>query len=94
MPKSAVADCLSRVFKGASVRQSPSVPDDVRGSMLEKGVAIESLSMLLWHKNIVIREKHYAPWIKSRQDELEAAVKKVMEVIENSGLIRFLFASR
>jgi len=32
--------------------------------------------MLLGHQNITVTQKHYAPWIKSRQDELEAAVKK------------------
>jgi integrase/recombinase XerD len=32
--------------------------------------------MLLGHASIVVTQKHYAPWIRSRQEELEAAVKK------------------
>jgi integrase/recombinase XerD len=45
-------------------------------AMLEKGVAIEGVSTLLGHHNITATQKHYAPWIKSRQEELKAAVRK------------------
>lgn len=45
-------------------------------AMLEKGVAIESVSKLLGHQNTMVTQKHYASWIKSRQDELEIAVRK------------------
>jgi integrase/recombinase XerD len=78
--RSAVKDwqrTLSRVFKAAGVKGNPHrFRTTFAVSMLEKGVAIESVSMLLGHRNIVITQKHYAPWIKSRQDELEAAVRK------------------
>ena len=68
---------LSRVFKDAGVRGHPHrFRTTFAVAMLEKGVAIESVSMLLGHQNITVTQKHYAPWIKSRQDELEAAVKK------------------
>jgi integrase/recombinase XerD len=45
-------------------------------AMLEKGVVIESVSIVLGHQNITVTQKHYAPWVKSRQEELEAAVRK------------------
>src|SRR5713226_67941 len=80
LPKSAVADwqrTLARVFKAAAVVGNPHrFRTTFAVAMLEKGVAIESVSMLLGHQNITVTQKHYAPWIKSRQDELEAAVKK------------------
>jgi site-specific recombinase XerD len=45
-------------------------------SLLEKGVSLENVSVLLGHSSIRVTEKHYAPWVKSRQDMLEAAVRK------------------
>jgi integrase len=45
--------------------------------LLQRGVSLEDVSVLLGHSSIRITEKHYAPWVKSRQELLEAAVKKV-----------------
>jgi len=44
-------------------------------SLLLKGVPITEVSMLLGHANTAITEKHYAPWVKSRQVRLEEMVK-------------------
>ena len=44
-------------------------------SLLQSGVSLETVSILLGHKNISVTQKHYAPWVKSLQDALEAAVK-------------------
>ena len=33
-------------------------------SLLEQGVAIETISMLLGHSGVKITEKHYKPWVK------------------------------
>ncbi len=33
-------------------------------------------SVLLGHSSLKITEKHYAPWVKARQEQLEAAVRK------------------
>ena len=30
----------------------------------------------LGHSSVRITEKHYSPWVKARQDQLERAVKK------------------
>jgi integrase len=43
--------------------------------LLTRGVPLETVSILLGHQNIAVTQKHYAPWVKSRQDALEAAVK-------------------
>ena len=32
--------------------------------LLEKGVSIETVSVLLGHSNIAITLKHYRPWVK------------------------------
>jgi integrase/recombinase XerD len=42
--------------------------------LLEKGVSLESVAALLGNC-VKVCEKHYAPWVKSRQDVLEKAVK-------------------
>ena len=44
--------------------------------LLLKGVPIEQVSVLLGHSSLKITEKHYSPWVKARQEQLEAAVRK------------------
>jgi integrase len=44
-------------------------------ALLEKGVPIETVSILLGHSSVSITEKHYAPWVRSRQLLLEKAVE-------------------
>jgi integrase/recombinase XerD len=50
------------------------VRDTFAVRLLEKGVPIETVSVLLGHSNIAITLKHYRPWVKSLQDKLETAV--------------------
>jgi hypothetical protein len=40
------------------------------------GVPIERVSVLLVHQSVRITEKHYSPWAKSRQEQLEADLRK------------------
>lgn len=44
--------------------------------LLLKGVPIDQLSILLGHSSLTVTEKHYSPWVKARQQQLEAAVRK------------------
>jgi integrase len=44
--------------------------------MLLAGVPLEQVSMLLGHKSVKITEKHYAPWVKARQEQMEQNVRK------------------
>jgi integrase/recombinase XerD len=44
--------------------------------LLEQGIDIETVAVLHGHSSSAITRKHYNPWVKSRQDQLEAAVRK------------------
>jgi integrase/recombinase XerD len=43
--------------------------------LLLKGVPIEQVSVLLGHSSLKVTEKHYAPWVKARQEQLEQSVR-------------------
>jgi site-specific recombinase XerD len=45
-------------------------------SLFEKGVQLETVSVLLGHSSIRVTEKHYRPWARSLQQNLETAVGK------------------
>lgn len=47
------------------------------------GVPIDQVSMLLGHKSVKITEKHYAPWVKDRQEQLAARVRNAWQVMES-----------
>jgi site-specific recombinase XerD len=42
--------------------------------LLEKGVPMEEVSKLLGHESIRTTERHYAKWVKGRQDRLDSLV--------------------
>ena len=44
--------------------------------LLVAGVPIERVSMLLGHSSVRITEKHYAAWVRARQEQLEADVRR------------------
>ena len=50
-------------------------------SLLLKGVQLPHVSILLGHASIKITERHYAPWVKARQEQLEAEVKKMWATV-------------
>ena len=74
-----------RVFKKVGETADPVVPnchphrfrDTFAVSLLLKGVALDSVSKLLGHSSIKITERHYAPWVKARQEQLEAEVRRI-----------------
>jgi len=45
--------------------------DTVAVKMLLAGVPLEKVSRLLSHKSIVVTERYYAKWVKSRLRQLE-----------------------
>jgi len=44
--------------------------------LLLAGVPLERVSILLGHTSVRITEKHYAPWVRERQEQAEADVKR------------------
>jgi site-specific recombinase XerD len=67
---------LKKVFVIAGIPDGHShrFRDSFAVSLLEKGVPLETVAALLGHKNILVTQRHYNPWVMSRQLALEAAV--------------------
>lgn len=42
--------------------------------LLQKGVPLEHVSKLLGHRSVTTTERHYAKWVKGRQDRLDSIV--------------------
>ena len=49
--------------------------------LLQAGVPMERVSVLLGHSSIKVTEKHYSPWVASRQEQLEADVRRTWEAV-------------
>ena len=55
----------------------PRFRDTFSVELLLAGVPIERVSILLGHQGARITEKHYAPWVRARQERLEADVRRI-----------------
>jgi integrase/recombinase XerD len=65
---------LAEVSKGQGNAISHRFRDTFAVELLLAGVPIERVSILLGHQSVRITEKHYNPWVRSRQEQLEADV--------------------
>lgn len=95
-PKSVVGNwqrSFRRLFKIASIRRDDGAPkrchphmlrDTFAVEMLLAGVPLEQVSNLLGHKSVKITEKHYSPWVKARQEQLAANVRRAWSVVGTS----------
>ncbi|WP_348261797.1 tyrosine-type recombinase/integrase [Telmatobacter sp. DSM 110680] len=72
------------LFEAAGVRSGHMVSHRLRDTfavdLLQKGVPMEEVSKLLGHESIKTTEKHYARWVKGRQDRLDALVTGTWDV--------------
>jgi integrase/recombinase XerD len=96
-PKSTVGNwqrSFRRLFKIADLRRDDGslkrchphmFRDTFAVEMLLAGVPLEQVSILLGHKSVKITEKHYAPWVKARQEQLAANVRKAWAVLQTHG---------
>ncbi|HKW02308.1 MAG TPA: tyrosine-type recombinase/integrase [Vicinamibacterales bacterium] len=74
----------NRVFKKIFRSAEPAIEgghphrfrDTFAVSLLLKGVELNHVSILLGHASTKITERHYAPWVKARQEQLEADVQR------------------
>jgi integrase len=72
---------LRGVFKEAKILDGHAhrFRDTFAVDLLEKGVPMDRVSMLLGHSSIKVTEKHYSPWVRARQEQLEADVRRTWE---------------
>ncbi|MGH9733910.1 MAG: tyrosine-type recombinase/integrase [Candidatus Acidiferrales bacterium] len=70
---------LAGIPKGQSNAVSHRFRDTFAVELLLAGVPIERVSILLGHQSVRITEKHYNPWVRSRQEQLEADVARTWE---------------
>src|SRR5439155_6681991 len=77
-PKSAITqwqERLKNVFEIAGIDgHAHRFRDTFAVDLLLKGVPLESVAVLLGHSSVKTTEKHYAPWVKARQEQLESSV--------------------
>jgi integrase/recombinase XerD len=69
---------LHRLFELAGIEDGHphQFRDTFAVELLLSGVPIERVAILLGHSSVRITEKHYAPWVRARQDQLEADLTK------------------
>ena len=81
---------LRKIFTAAGLKRAH--PHQFRDSfavgLLEKGVPLETVSILLGHQDIRITQKHYAPWVRSLQDNLEKEVRKTWDTKPRLALVK------
>ncbi len=83
--KSAVADwqrSLAKVYKTAGVPDAHAhqFRDTFAVELLLSGVPLERVSVLLGHSSVKITERHYAPWVLERQEQIEEDVRRAWKV--------------
>ncbi len=68
---------LQRLFEFASVvgGHAHRFRDTFAVELLLAGVPLDRVSVLLGHSSIRVTERHYAPWTRSRQQQIEADLK-------------------
>ena len=54
--------------------------------MLLAGVPVDQVSILLGHASVRVTEKHYSPWVRARQDQLEKSVQPAWQQLPGSSL--------
>ncbi|MGH9681207.1 MAG: tyrosine-type recombinase/integrase, partial [Candidatus Acidiferrales bacterium] len=90
-PKSCVGDwqrSLKKLFRLAEVPDGHAhrFRHTFATDLLLAGVPLDRVATLLGHTNSKITEKHYAPWIRARQEQLEADVRRVWDQIPETTL--------
>lgn len=98
-PKTYVANwqrSYRRLFSVANLRRSDGTPkrchchmfrDTFAVEMLLAGVPIDQVSILLGHSSVRITEKHYSPWVRARQDQLEKSVQAAWQASSSNATV-------
>jgi integrase/recombinase XerD len=69
---------LRRLFKLAGIKDGHPhrFRDTFAVELLLAGVPLERVSVLLGHRSIKVTEKHYTPWVRARQEQLESDLQR------------------
>jgi site-specific recombinase XerD len=83
-PQTAVTDWQGRLrdlFDDANLQggHAHRFRDTFATELLLAGVPIERVSIFLGHQSVKITEKHYRPWVRERQEQAEADVRRTWE---------------
>jgi len=68
---------LASVDKGENFMVSHRFRDTFAVECLLAGVPLERVSVLLGHSSVRVTERHYAPWVQKRQQQLEADLRSM-----------------
>jgi integrase len=61
---------------GISVGHAHRFRDTFAVGLLQAGVPMERVSVLLGHSSIKVTVRYYSPWVRARQEQLEAEVRR------------------
>ena len=86
-PQSAIGEWQERIrsiFDAAGIESnghavSHRLRDTFAVELLLAGVPIDRVSKLLGHQSVGITDKHYSPWTRSRQEQIEADLAAAWE---------------
>ncbi len=69
---------LRKLFKLAGILggHAHRFRDTFAVELLLAGVPLERVSVLLGHQSVKVTEKHYNPWVRARQEQLESDVRR------------------
>ncbi|HXN23346.1 MAG TPA: tyrosine-type recombinase/integrase [Candidatus Dormibacteraeota bacterium] len=75
------SEALAALFKAADVKDGHAhrFRDTFAVELLTDGTPIENVQAFLGHASARVTEKHYAPWVRARQERAEADVKRSWE---------------
>lgn len=75
------SESLAALFRDAEVKEGHAhrFRDTFAVELLLNGTPIENVQAFLGHACVRVTEKHYAPWVRARQERAEADVKRSWE---------------
>ena len=79
-----MGECVKEAFDAAGIQsEGHMISHRLRATfavdLLQKGVPLEHVSKLLGHRSVTTTERHYARWVKGRQDLLDSVVSASWE---------------